>query len=146
MISINPYLVFQGNCEEAFDFYKKAFRAQSLYVGYYRDVPDKARAFFSNAPDEKVLHATLQIDGNTVIMGNDNPEPPGQLQTSPARDFYLYVDVNDAKEATRVFEELSAGGNVIMPIAKTFWSPCYGILTDKFGIHWKITSHEEDRG
>ena len=58
------------------------------------------------------------------------------------RDFYLYLNTDNAEEAIRIFNGLAVEGKIIMPIAQTFWSPCYGIVTDKFGIHWKITSHE----
>lgn len=142
MISINSYLVFKGDCEEAFNFYKTVFGG-SLYIGHYRDVPEEAKKFFPNAPDENVVHATLQINERTAIMGNDSADTSGQLATSFSKDFYLYLDTDGPKEAVRIFNELSVGGKVTMPIAETFWSPCYGILTDKFGIHWKITSHSK---
>jgi PhnB protein len=62
MISLNPYLVYQGNCAEAFTFYKSVFGGESLYIGRYKDAPEEARKFFPNAHDESVMHATLQID------------------------------------------------------------------------------------
>jgi PhnB protein len=143
MISVNPYLVYQGNCEEAFIFYKKVFGIESLYIGYYKDAPAEAKKFFPKAQGGNVMHATLQIDEKTVIMGNDSADITEQSAMSFLRDFYLYLNTDNAKEAIRIFNELAVGGKIIMPIAQTFWSPCYGILTDKFGIHWKITSHQE---
>lgn len=141
MISVNPYLVYKGNCEEAFNYYKTVFGGESLYIGRYKDVPEEARKFFPNAPDENVMHATLQIDERTVIMGNDSADISAESTTPFSRDFYLYINTDTSKEAIRIYNELSAGGNKIVPIAQTFWSPCYGVVTDKFGIHWKITSH-----
>lgn len=141
MISVNPYLVYKGNCEEAFNFYKTVFGVNNLYIGYYKDVPEEARKFFPNALDENVMHATLQIDEKTVIMGNDSADTTTQSTTPFPRDFYLYINTDEPKEAIRIFNELSAEGEIIIPIAQTFWSPCYGVLTDQFGIHWKITSH-----
>jgi PhnB protein len=141
MISVNPYLVYQGNCAEAFTFYKTAFGGESLYIGRYKDAPEEAKKFYPNAHDENVMHATLQIDERTIIMGNDSADLSAQPPTSSSRDFYLYLNTDNPKEAIRIFNELSVGGKIIMPIVQTFWSPCYGILADKFGIHWKITSH-----
>ena len=141
MISLNPYLVYRGNCEEAFTFYKTVFSAESLYMTRYKDAPEEARNVFPHALDENVMHATLQIDERTIIMGNDSADLSGQLAVSSSNDFYLYLNTDNPKEASRIFNELSGGGKIIMPIVQTFWSPCYGILADKFGIHWKITSH-----
>jgi PhnB protein len=143
MISVNPYLVYRGNCEEAFSFYKTVFGSESLYIGRYKDVPEEARKFFPKAHDENVMHATLQIDERTVLMGNDSADIFEQSATSFSRDFYLYLNTDNFEEAIRIFNELSVGGEIIVPIAQTFWSPCYGVLTDKFGIHWKITSHPD---
>jgi PhnB protein len=141
MISLNPYLVYQGNCEEALTFYKTVFGAESLYIGRYKDAPEEARKFFPKALDENVMHATLQINERTNIMGSDSADLSDRSAVPIARDFYLYVNTDDPREASRIFNELSVGGKIIMPIVQTFWSPCYGILADKFGIHWKITSH-----
>jgi PhnB protein len=141
MISLNPYLVYQGNCAEAFNFYKSVFGGESLYIGRYKDAPEEAKKFFPNAHDESVMHATLQIDERTIIMGNDSADLSDGSAGPISIDFYLYIKTDDPKEANRIFNELSVGGKIIMPIVQTFWSPCYGILADKFGIHWKITSH-----
>ena len=141
MISIHPYLVYKGNCEEAFHFYKKVLGGGSLYIGHYKDVPEEARKFFPKAHDEHVMHATLKIDETTVIMGNDSADLSEPSAMAFSRDFYLYLDTESPEEAIRIFNELSVGGKITIPITPTFWSPCYGILTDRFGIHWKITSH-----
>jgi PhnB protein len=143
MISISPYLVYEGNCEEAFNFYNAVFFGESLYIGRYKDVPEDAKKFFPNAVDENVMHAALRIGDGTIIMGNDSPDTNKPSAAAFPRDFYLYINVADPKEAIRIFHELSIGGEIIVPIAETFWSPCYGVLTDKFGIHWKITSHAD---
>ena len=140
MLSIHPYLVFPGTCEEAFTYYNKVFASENLYIGHYKDAPPEAKSAFPNANDEHVMHATLQIDEKTVIMGNDSADIQAE-HIAPARDFYLYLDAGNANNATRIFNELSVGGKVIMPIVQTFWASSYGIVTDKFGINWKITAH-----
>lgn len=144
MISLNPYLVYNGNCEEAFNFYKSVFHGADLHTTYYKDAPREAKKYFPNAPDENVVHATLKIDENTFIMGNDNADPSLPSKKPFSNDFYLYVNTDNPKEAIRIFNELSVAGRVILPIAETFWSPVYGILIDKFGIHWKLTSHQSN--
>jgi len=144
MISINPYLVYNGNCEEAFNFYKNIFGNSDLHITYYKETPEESKKFFPNAPNENVVHATLKINENTVIMGNDNANPSGQLTKPISNDFYIYVNSDNPKEAIRIFNELSVGGKIILPIASTFWTPLYGILIDRFGIHWKLTSHQSD--
>ncbi len=146
MSSLNPYLVYHSNCEEAFRFYKEVFLTADLHLTYYKDAPEDAKKFFPSALDENVLHATLKINENMVIMGNDHADPSAQSAKPLSIDFYLYVDIDSPKEAVRVFNELSVGGKVIMPIVETFWTPVYGILTDRFGINWKITSHQNNEG
>lgn len=142
MVSLSPYLVYNGNCEEAFNFYTTVFRTAGLYIARYKDAPAEAKKFFPDAPDESVMHATLKIDENTVIMGNDTADPSPQSTKSYPGDFYLYVDMDDPKEAIRIFNELSVAGEIILPVSQTFWSPVYGILTDRFGVRWKLTSHQ----
>jgi PhnB protein len=142
MISLNPYLVYNGNCEKAFNFYQKVFSGSDLYIARYKDTPEEAKKFFANAADEGVMHGTLKLNENTTIMGNDNADPSAKPSKSTSTDFYLYIDVEDPKEAIRIFNELAEAGTTILPIAQTFWSPLYGILIDEFGIYWKITSHQ----
>lgn len=144
MISLNPYLVYNGTCEEAFNFYKKVFRSEDLHLTQYKDAPKEAKQFFLNAPEESILHATLKIDKNMVIMGNDNADPSSQLMKPSSTEFYLYVDTDTPQEAVRIFNELSTGGKIILPIAETFWSPVYDVLIDRFGIHWKLTCHQSN--
>jgi len=138
MITLNPYLIFKNNCEEAFDFYKLLFGGEFLYIGRYKDVPQADRQLFPISLDEKIMHASLQINTKTVLMGCDSIETFEQSTTALVNNFYLYISTNSQEEAYRIFNELSAKGKIIMPIDRTFWSTHYGMVTDKFGIHWKI--------
>lgn len=139
MITLNPYLVFKDNCEEAFNFYKTVFGGEILYMGRYKDVPPETRQFFPLSPDDKIMHATLQINAETVLMGNDSAETYERAKSAFINNFFLYISTGDEAEAYRIFNELSTEGTITMPIARTFWSTHYGMVTDKFGIQWKIT-------
>ncbi len=139
MITLNPYLVFKDNCEDAFNFYKLVFNGNFLYIGRYKDVPQQDRQLFPMSLDEKIMHASLQINTKTTLMGCDSIETYRQPATAFANNFYLYISTDNQEEAYRIFNELSAEGKVIMSISQTFWSTHYGMVADKFGIHWKIT-------
>lgn len=144
MIALHPYLIFNGNCEEAFHFYKTVFGGEILYMGRYKDVPEAARAFFPGSVDEQIMHATLQIDTEAILMGNDSVETYEKSTGVVANNFFLYISTETQADAYRIFDELSGEGKIIMPITETFWSSHYGIVSDKFGISWKIT-YEADR-
>jgi PhnB protein len=138
MITLNPYLVFNGNCEAAFHFYAAVFGGEILYMGRYRDVPTTDQQTFPNALAEKIMHATLQINPAIVLMGNDvaNADPS---KSEIGNTFSLYISTETEQDAYRIFGELATDGKIILPIGPTFWSTHYGMVTDQFGIQWKIT-------
>lgn len=137
MTTVNPYIYFNGNCEEAFNFYKSVFRQEFTYIGRYKDVPKTDRQIFKET-DEKIMHITLPISKETILMGSDNTK---SFQQSVAySNFSLMIHTDSKEEAERLFKELSANGQVILPMSLTFWEAYYGICIDKFGISWKITS------
>ncbi|QJD97723.1 VOC family protein [Mucilaginibacter robiniae] len=144
MLTFTPYLVFKDNCEEAFRFYEEVFRGEILYMGRYKDMPEETKRFFPGSADEQIMHGTLKINSQTVLMGNDNPGTYEKVRGTFMNNFFLYVSTENQADAYRIFDELSKGGKIVMPIAQTFWSSHYGIVTDKFGISWKIT-FESDR-
>lgn len=145
MITLNPYLVFNGNCEEAFNFYKEVFDGEILFMGRYKDVPGRDRNLFPNSTDEQVMHATLRINAETVLMGNDSGESYGKSNAPIINNFFLYVSTGNKEEAYHIFDNLAKNGKIIMPIAETFWSTHYGMVTDRFGISWKITFDPEKK-
>jgi PhnB protein len=116
-------------------------------MGRYKDVPQGSRHFFPNSPDEKIMHASLQVNAETVLMGSDNVETYKQSNGISANNFYLYISTGTQEDAYRIFNELSIEGKITMPITQTFWSTHYGMVVDKFGIHWKITfdSNKENK-
>lgn len=127
MLGVQPYLNFNGNCEEAINFYKDALGGQILYIQRYGESPMKGMG-----DDNAVMHCTLKI-GDSHIMACDNPD--GQ-PASVGSNVSLAVGSNDAAGAEAMFAKMAAGGNVTMPIQETFWAERFGMLTDKYGVNW----------
>ncbi|RZK68410.1 MAG: VOC family protein [Pedobacter sp.] len=140
MATLNPYIYFNGNCEEAFNFYKSVFQKEFTYLGRYKDVPQTDREVF-NELDEKIMHVSLPISGETVLMGADNNEAYAELLTY--NNFSLIVHTDTKEEADRLFNRLSESGQIKLPMNQTFWGSYYGICIDRFGIMWKITIESE---
>jgi len=136
MTTLNPYLFFNGNCEEVFNFYKSVFGIDFKYIGRYKDVPQKDKHIF-HEEDEKIMHVSLPISNETTLMGSDNTE--FFKQPVSVNNFSLYINTDNKDEANRLFNELSIGGQIKVPMTETFWGSYYGILTDKFNISWKIS-------
>ena len=136
MATINPYIYFNGNCEEAFNFYKSVFEKEFTYIGRYKDVPHTDRPLFREA-DEKIMHVSLPISSETVLMGADHRE--AYREQVAYSSFSLIIHADGKEEADKLFSSLSAGGQIKMPMNQTFWGSYYGICIDKFGIMWKVT-------
>ena len=130
-MQINPYLHFNGQCEQAFQFYAQALGGQIVAMVRHAGTPAE-----SHVPPEwldKIMHARLVSDG-AILMGSD--APPTMFQ--PAAGFSVSVMVKEPDQAERIFHALAEGGTVRMPIQATFWSPRFGMLVDQFGIPWMI--------
>jgi PhnB protein len=133
-VSIQPYLFFGGRCEEAIEFYRKALGAELVMLARFKDAPESQHQM-PECFENKVMHATLRI-GDTLMMASDGRcEGPATFE-----GFSLSITVSDEAEAERAFAALSEdGGLVTMPLEKTFWSPKFGMLQDKFGVGWMIS-------
>jgi PhnB protein len=142
MTKLNPYLFFNGNCEEAFNFYKSVFRAEFKYLGRYKDVPNTDRQIFQES-DEKIMHVTLPISKEATLMGSDDTDSYGEIGLN--NSFALYINTDNRDEADRLFNELSVGGQIKVSMTETFWGSYYGIFKDRFGINWKITFDLRDK-
>jgi PhnB protein len=140
MATVNIYLTFNGNCEEAFNFYKTAFEVEISYMGRYKDMSaeDSEKMKLKGGDEEKIMHVTLPISKETMVMGCD---AVGEWASaySQGNNFSISVNTGSKQEAERIFKGLSDGGTITMPLSKTFWSECFGMLTDKFGISWMIS-------
>jgi PhnB protein len=134
-MQIQPYLFFKGDCEEAFKFYERVLRGKIEAMLPHAGTPAE-----QHTPPEwrdKIMHARLTV-GDAVLMASD--APPEHYKAPQGFSVNLQVDRN--AEAERIFNELSAGGNVTMPIQPTFWATRFAMFTDKFGIAWMINCNE----
>jgi len=141
MASINPYLIFNGNCEAAFLFYKSVFGGEFPYIGKFKDMPADDNCPPPTAEDaERIMHVTLPIGKDSVLMGSDSTSQSGDVIVG--NNFSVSVNTDSTAEADKLFNGLSAGGNIIMPMNKTFWGAYFGMFSDKFGISWMINFDE----
>ena len=137
MTKVNAYITFNGNCEEAFIFYKSVFGGEFQYVGRYKDIPPNDKQNFSPESDQKIMHISLLISKETILMGCDNADISGE-KTIIGNNISLSIDIADREEADRIFAKLSEGAQIKMPLSETFWGAYFGALTDRFGINWLI--------
>ena len=131
--SISPYLFFSGRCEEALDFYREAIGAHVEMVMRYNESPDpippgRLQPGFEN----KIMHASFRV-GEAVILASDGCDDKSKFD-----GFRLALSVANEAAAHQACNALSNGGSVMMPLVKTFWSPCFGMLTDKFNVGWMV--------
>ena len=144
MPTINPYLTFDGTCEEAFGFYKKVFDSEFQFIGRYKDVPAADRQNFPLENDEKIMHVSLPISQETILMGCDSTEAFGKT-IKVGNNISLSVNAETKGKADEIFNALSSGGQIQMPMNETFWGSYFGVLTDKFGIQWMISTESKDK-
>ncbi len=130
-MQVQPYLMFDGRCEEALEFYKKALGATVSMLMRFKESPDPAMVSAGSA--DKIMHSQFQI-GDTKILASD-----GRNTGRPNfQGFSLTISANSEAEADRIFAALGEGGQVTMPLTKTFFSPRFGMLADKFGVGWMV--------
>ncbi len=137
-MQMTPYLSFNGQCEEAFKFYERCLGGRLGTIFRYAETPLAARV-----PDnwqDKVMHSSLRL-GDQMLMGGDLApdryvEPKG---------FQLSLQIGSAAEAERVFDALAEGGQIVLPLEKTFWAARFGMVVDRFGIPWLVNCEGSDQ-
>lgn len=141
MATINTYLTFNGKCEEAFNFYKSVFGGDFSYIGRFNEMPADDNYQVSEVDKNKIMHVSLPI-GSTVLMGSDTigEWAPTFIQ---GNNFSISISPDTRDEAEKLFNALSENGQVIMPLADTFWGAYYGMLTDQFGINWMVNFDQQ---
>lgn len=141
MATVNAYLTFNGNCEEAFLFYKSVFGGDFSYMGRFKDMPQADGNQMDPSMAENIMHVSLPISKETILMGSDTG---GEWAASfkQGNNFSISITASSKEEADRLFRGLSAGGNVTMPMDTTFWGDYFGMWQDKFGINWMMSFNE----
>ena len=130
-MQVQPYLFLDGRCEEAIAFYGQALGASQVMLMRFKDAPDPAMV--TPGTEDKVMHARLDIGGTTVLLSD------GRCQGNPNfQGFALSLTAPDVATAEQRFAALSQDGQVQMPMAKTFFSPAFGMVADRFGVNWMV--------
>nr|MBC7612861.1 VOC family protein [Pseudopedobacter sp.] len=143
MALINPYINFNGNAEEAFNFYKSVFGGEFATIMRFKDMPNPGFEV-SEIEANKIMHIALTI-GSNVLMANDVPEFMGKVNENENRS-KISISAESREEAEQLFNGLSAGGSVEMPIGDSPWGSYFGMFRDKFGIEWMVDFDPKYKG
>ncbi|HMB62551.1 MAG TPA: VOC family protein [Eudoraea sp.] len=144
MTTVNIYLTFNGNCEQAFRYYKSVFGGEFTIFSKFKDMPENPEFPVAESDMEKVMHVTFPVGKETVLMGSDTGADwaPGFKQ---GNNFSVSINTDSKENADRLFDALSQGGKITMPMANTFWGSYFGMLTDQFGIQWMVSFDISER-
>lgn len=143
MALINPHINFNGNAEEAFNFYRSVFGGEFATIVRFKDLSSADHPVDEDEAD-KIMHIALPINGN-VLMGNDVPKFMGRVNENENRS-KISVGTESREEADRLFNGLSAGGTVEFPIGDSPWGSYFGMFRDKYGIEWMVDFDEKHKG
>lgn len=135
MRKLEPYVRYNGVCEDAFNFYKSVLGGEFVYVMRHKDNPEKDHPL-AKEDENKILHVALPIGDSVLLMGAD---APSDKPVHMGDNITLAMSIQEEEEVRRLFESLSADGEVTLPLQKTFWADLYGEFTDQFGINWIIS-------
>ena len=138
MTTVNIYLTFDGQCEEAFQFYKSVFGGEFPYVGRFSDMPADAGMPMPESQLNRIMHISLPISQETMLMGSDTG---GEWSSGfhKGNNFSISVNTDSRANAERYFNGLAHGGQISMPLNDTFWGDYFGMVIDPFGISWMIS-------
>lgn len=137
-MTFSPYLFFTGNCAEAFAFYGEVFGAEPQVMTNADTPPGEG---MSEVDPASVMHASIELRGQ-FLMGSDDPTGDG----GPKRGFSVTYSATDSDDARQIFDKLAEGGEIGMPLGETFWSPAFGMLTDRFGVSWMVDTAPDPAG
>lgn len=145
MASINPYIHFNGNAEEAFTFYKSVFGGEFATVVRFKDMPANPEFPIPEKEANKIMHVALPIGKSNVLMGSDTPELLGKHNENETRS-KISISAESKEEADKLFNGLSTGGKIEMPIAGSPWGSYFGMFRDKYGIEWMVDFDPKYKG
>lgn len=138
MAQINPHILFKGNTEEAFEFYKSVFGGEFSTLMRMKDLPNDPNNPISENAANKIIHIALPIGKGNTLMGSDVGEQFMDQELVTGNRYTISISAESKEEATRLFDGLSAGGQVEMPLAESFWDTYFGMLADKYRIQWMV--------
>ncbi len=144
MPTVNIYLTFDGQCEEAFRFYESAFGKEIPYIGKFGDMPpQEGMPPLSEDVKNRIMHVSLPISSETVLMGSDTM--PGMHELKKGNNYSVSINTFSREEAQNLFKKLSDGGKITMELQDTFWGAYFGMWEDKFGIQWMINYDDPEK-
>ena len=130
---VEPYLMFAGRCEDELAYYQRAIDAKPVMVLRFKESPEPPSMPLPAGWDDKIMHCGFAV-GDTLVMASDGMSAEAQSFAGVT----LSITVDDEAQARRFFGALAEGGSVFMPLGKTFWSPLFGMCSDRFGVHWMV--------
>lgn len=134
-LEINSYISFNGDCMDAIEFYCKVFEVEKpKEIATYADIPPSPEFTITEDMKKLVMHSCLEIHGNTLMLSDMPPSMPVEFGSN----ITLTVNSKDKEELNRIFEKLSEGGKILMPLGETYWTKLYGYVKDRFGIMWQV--------
>ena len=136
-MKLQTYVTFAGNCEEAINFYKDVLDGEITQLMRFAEMPP-GHMEVTKEVEDLVMHATLEFHGN-ALMASDNPSPDYEQGNA----YHLSIYLEDPEEAFSVFNSLANGGNIAMPFEEVFWGGKFGMLTDRFGVGWMVSSEHK---
>ena len=136
MTTINIYLNFNGNAEEAFNYYKSVLGGEIVTIQRFKDTPEAGQVPPADA--NKVMHMSMTVGKNMMFMATDALESKGH-KLIMGNNFYVSVSTESEDETRKIFNGLSSGGKIEVPLDKMFWGAYFGMCTDKFGVHWMVS-------
>lgn len=137
MATINPYIHFNGNAEEAFTFYKSVFGGEFAVISRFKDFPNPHNPMPENEAN-RIMHVALPIGKHSILMGSDTPSFLGKHNENENRS-KISINAESKEEADKLFTSLSLGGNIEMPIGDSPWGSYFGMFRDKYGIEWMVS-------
>jgi len=144
MATVNAYINFQGNCEEAFNYYRAVFGSEFTMLSRFSEMPTQDGMELSEKDMNKIMHVSMPIGEETMIMGSDVGGEWAQ-DLKVGNNITLSITADSKEQADQMFKSLSEGGRVSMPMDITFWGSYFGMCTDKFDINWMISFGEEPK-
>lgn len=145
MAQINPYIMFNGNTEEAFNFYRSVFGGEYAAIVRFKDLPKDRNNRWTEAEADKIMHIALPIGKNNLLMANDVPVSMGRVNENENRS-KISIRAESKEEADKIFNGLSAGGQIEAPIGDSPWGSYFGMFRDKFGIEWMVDFDPKNKG